>query len=124
LGSGLVSPYSSIFITQEYNVQLTKTTHFTGVFLFFALLLILGFAIVGTLSLTGVFLFIRLIFHLRSEDGQGVAGWMNETRDRLVPPAMQQYAQNARKTASDYYSAKKESMKMDGDIDTKSELVD
>jgi hypothetical protein len=86
-----------------------------GVFLFFTLLLILCFTALATTTLLGCHVFYRLIYHVRAEDGQGVRGWANETKERLVPPGVQQYAAgvkqyaaNAQKQATDYYSAAKD----------------
>ncbi|KIM30033.1 hypothetical protein M408DRAFT_328449 [Serendipita vermifera MAFF 305830] len=85
-----------------------------GVFLFFTLLLVLCFTCLATAAALGFYLFYRLIFHVQSEDGQGVRGWAYETKNRLVPSGVQQYADNAQKKAADYYAtAKEQSLKLD-----------
>jgi hypothetical protein len=86
-----------------------------GVFLFFTLLLILCFTALTTIALLGCYVSYRLIYHVRAEDGQGMRGWANETKERFVPAGVQQYAAgvqqyaaNAQKRATDYYSAAKD----------------
>jgi hypothetical protein len=83
--------------------------------LFFILLLILCFTALATTTLLGFYFFYRLIYHVRAEDGRGVRGWAEETKERLVPPGIhqyasgvQQYAANAQKQTTDYYSAAKD----------------
>ena len=86
-----------------------------GVLLFFTLLLILCFTALATIALLGCYVFYRLIYHVRSEDGQGVRGWANETKEIILPAGIQQYAAgvqqyaaNAKKQATDYYSTAKD----------------
>ncbi len=79
-----------------------------GLFLFGTLILILLFASATTLGLLGCFLAVRLFFHVRAEDGQGVQGWVTETKDRLVPSSTQQYARDVQAKANAYYDAAKD----------------
>lgn len=80
----------------------------TGLFLFGTLIIILLFASAATLGLLGCFLAIRLLFHIRSQEGQGVQGWVAETKDRIVPPSAQQYVRDAQTKVNEYYDAAKD----------------
>lgn len=90
----------------NYSSQ-SHTNEHIGVFLFFILLIALTIAIIGTLTVLGAHILYRLFFHLRSEQGEGLRGWSNETKDRLVPPSMQAYANDAKARASEYYNGTK-----------------
>ena len=92
--------------TYIHILKITKLTpiNYSGVLLFFILLVTLAIAITGTLTLLGAHILYRLIFHLRSEQGKGLRGWSNETKDRLVPPSVQAYASDAKTRAGQYYS--------------------
>ncbi|CAG7853019.1 SubName: Full=Uncharacterized protein {ECO:0000313/EMBL:CCA70890.1} [Serendipita indica DSM 11827] len=83
-------------------------TLFVGLFLFGTLIIILLFASAATLGLLGCFLAIRLLFHIRSQEGQGVQGWVAETKDRIVPPSAQQYVRDAQTKVNEYYDAAKD----------------
>ncbi|PVF99479.1 hypothetical protein CPB86DRAFT_783592 [Serendipita vermifera] len=106
--------FSSTLLALSLAVGFTLFVGFwAGVFLFFTLALMLFFAGATTLCLLGGFLAYRLVFHVRSEEGQGVRGWATETKQRLAPPGIQQYTHRAQKPSTDINSHKSWSPKLE-----------